>query len=213
MGVIRWLTRIDPQVWGRACERLASAPPSDAAEAENFLRAFGREFEPYVVASFDDLADDPSIHSTLLNGLLETAVKEESWELDKSLSHGLEQLPGSLESLASLKKIIDFKGIDVEVPKTCTPDDGSGLFGCLSPQALTDCVGGVGRYQTSADVAAELRTVRPGTLARFFGGRQRLSALASKLEEEYFAEHWKSLRTAILETHRQSHYLGLGMSI
>lgn len=212
MGVICWLDRIDPAVWDRACELLVSAPPATAAEAERFLKSFGREPDPYVLGSFEELRDEPGLQSWVLNGLLETATKEQSWELDKSLSHGFEQLPGWLPELAPLRAIIDFSGLGAEPPPSCAPDDGSGLFGCLSPQALADCVSAVDRFPSIGDVVSALRAVRPGAVARLFGAAHRQAALAAKLEDEYFVMHWESLRAALVETSRHGHYLGLGMS-
>lgn len=213
MGVIRWLNRVDPAVWGRACDRLVSAPPKTGTEAEQFLKSFGRLPDPYLISGFEDLREEPDLESTILNGLLEAATKEESWELDKSLSHGFEQLPGWIAELRPFRAIIDFSGLGVQPPSSCVPDDGSGLFGCLSPEALAACVSALERFPTIGEVVAALRAARPGAVARLFGASQRQSALAAKLKNEYFAMHWENLRTALVETSRRDHFLGLGMSV
>jgi hypothetical protein len=123
MGVLRWLNRIDPDVWIRACEALVAEPPSSPDGALKFLRKFNREPSDFLVQSFEDLEEEPSLGSSLRNGLLEEVTKESSWELDKSLSHGLEQVPRFLPPLSPLRQIIDFRGIDRDVPKECSPDE------------------------------------------------------------------------------------------
>jgi hypothetical protein len=153
MGVIRWLNRIDPDVWVRACEALVAAPPQTPDEAERFLRQFNRQASEFLIESFEDLAEEPSLGPSLRNSLLEEATKETSWELDKSLSHGLEQVPRWLPALSPLRKIVDFKGIDRDVPNQCAPDDGSGLFGCISSVGLFECVAAVGDVGSIQDEA------------------------------------------------------------
>jgi len=212
MGVIRWLNRIDPEVWVRACEALVVALPKTPDDAERFLRQFNREASEFLVQSFEDLEEEPSLGPSLRNSLLEEATKESSWELDKSLSHGLEQVPRLLPALAPLNKIIDFRGIDRDVPKECAPEEGSGLFGCISSAGLSECVAAVSDVESIQDLVARLRDTRPGVLAGLFGRRRQAASLSSKLENDYFAAHWANLRAAIVETSSKGHHLGLGMS-
>lgn len=212
MGVVRWLNRIDPEVWARACEALFAAPPTTPDDATRFLRQFDREGSDFLIRSFADLAEEPGLGPSLRNALLEEATQESSWELDKSLSHGLEQLPRLLPELGPLRKIVDFKGIDREVPNACAPDDGSGLFGCISSAALADCVAAVGDVESIQVLVSKLRDVRPGVLASLFGRQRKAAMLAAKLEDDYFATHWTNLRAAVVETSSRGHLLGLGMS-
>lgn len=212
MGVIRWLNRIDPDVWVRACGALVTVPPETADAAERFLRQFNREASDLLIQSFEDLEEEPGLGPSLRNSLLEEATRESSWELDKALSHGLEQVPRLLPALSPLEKIIDFRGIDREVPKGCAPEEGSGLFGCITSAGLADCVAAVGDVKSIQDLVSRLRDTRPGVLANLLGRHRQAAALASKLENDYFAAHWAHLRTAIVETSSKGHYLGLGMS-
>lgn len=212
MGVIRWLNRIDPDVWVRACEALVVAPPKTPDDAERFLRQFNREASEFLIQSFEDLEEEPSLGPSLRNSLLEEATREGSWELDKSLSHGLEQVPRLLPALSPLNKIIDFRGIDRDVPKECAPEEGSGLFGCISSAGLSECVAALGDVESIQDLILRLRDARPGVLASLFGKYRQAASLSSKLENEYFATHWASLRAAIIETSSKGHHLGLGMS-
>lgn len=212
MGVIRWLNRIDPDVWARACDALVAARPETPDDAQKFLRQFNREASEFLLQSFEDVEEEPRLRPSLRNSLLEEATKESSWELDKSLSHGLEQVPRWIPTLAPLRKIIDFKGIDRDVPKECAPDDGSGLFGCISSAGLSDCVAAVGDFGSIQDLISRLREAKPGVVASFLGQHRQIASLSSRLEDDYFATHWANLRAAILETSSRGHYLGLGMS-
>jgi len=212
MGVVRWLNRIDPDVWVRACESLVAAPPETSDDAQKFLSQFNRVASEFLVQSFEDLEEEPSLAPALRNSLLEEATKESSWELDKSLSHGLEQIPRWIPTLAPLRKIIDFKGIDREVPEECGPEDGSGIFGCISSAGLADCAAAVGEFASIQDLTSKLRDTKPGFVAGLFGQNRHMASLSSKLENEYFAAHWANLRSAILETSKKGHHLGLGMS-
>jgi hypothetical protein len=138
VGVIRWLDRIDPAVWARAVERIDAEGTGllQRAAAEAFLRDFGQTPTEETLGALEE-SEDESIGPTLLNGLLETAVTEESWELDKSLN-GFAALAPLLPGGSTLNKIIDFKGIDVDAPEACRMIE-SGLYGCCSAGALADC--------------------------------------------------------------------------
>lgn len=211
MGVIRWLDRIDPRRWEEACERLASAPPSNVDEATEYLAAFGMALSESISSSFADVEEEPEILPSVLNGLLEEAVKEESWELDKSLSHGFERLPNLIPELKPLNMIIDFHDIDVDVPSVCAPSD-SGLFGCLSPNRLDVCAAALRQFASLADVRAALRSRRPSILQRALGRLISGHELATKLEDQYFESNWAELVRAVNNAHSHHHYLGLGMS-
>lgn len=212
MGVIRWLNRVDPEAWARACDLLTAEPPKSPAAAESFLRQFGRQASEHLILEFEDLEEEPGLRSSLLNGLLEEATKVETWELDKSLSHGLERVPRWIPALAPLRKIIDFKGIDREVPRQCEPEDGSGLFGCITSAGLSDCVAASRSFETIEHVVAALRETKPSFVASLFGHKDQLASLSANLDNDYFASHWLGLRAAILETSSKGHDLGLGMS-
>lgn len=212
MGVIRWLDRIDPEKWQEAIRRLETERPLSRATAEQLLRDFGRDADENLFFGFEDLEEEPELEQALLNGLLEKAATDQSWELDKSLSHGFERLPSLLPSLAPLRSIIDFSGMDIEVPRWCGPSE-SGLYGCLSPAAYQGCVAAVERFDTAASLAAELRQVQPGFLSKVLGREGAGGALALQLEDDYFSAHWVNLRSAFLETAAKGHFLGLGMSV
>ncbi len=213
MGVLRWLDRIDPASWSAACAQLTSSPPQTRATAGEFLEQFDRVSDVALLDGFDELQEEPDLLPSLLNGLLEEAVEEESWDLDKSLSHGFQRLPALIPDLRPLRKIIDFSGIDHELPGVCCPDESGGLLGCISSENLADCVAGVERLPTVADVASELRRFKPGIVARTLGRGDEASKLAARIEDDYFATHWTHLARALAETTRRGHLLGLGMAI
>ena len=212
MGVIRWLDRIDPSTWERAVRRIDEEGSDllDSAAAAACLRDFGRGPSPETLSTLDD-AEDETLHPSLLNGLLEAAVTEAHWELDKSLNR-FAALPALLPGGRALHKIIDFKGIDVEVPAVCRDIEG-GLYGCCSSAALADCAELARRFRSPADVQAALRQRRPGLVERLLGRGTLATASASELmTQEYYSEYWQTLCDAVLETTTQGHYLGLGMS-
>ncbi len=212
MGVLRWLDRIDPDKWTEACERLRSDPPLAPDEASAFLESFGRASNDLLLESFEDVEEEPDLLASVLNDLLEEAVKEDSWELDKSLSSGFEKLPVLIPALKPLRKIIDFRGIDREPPGSCSALE-SGLFGCISPENLDDCLAGVLRFPTISELTEALRRAPPGFLARAFGRGHRGEEHARQLEDEYYSGHWANLRAAIEDTVQRGHLLGLGMSV
>ncbi len=213
MGVVRWLDRIDPARWTTACQRLTSSPPDTRAAAARFLEELGGDGDHPLLEDFDDLHEDRDLLPSLLNGLLEAAVKEESWELDKSLGHGFQRLPALIPALKPLRKIIDFSGLDHDLPRACIPDESGGLFGCISPENLADCRAGVEQLPTAADVAAALRRVKPGIVSRALGRGDAAADLATHIEDTYFATYWTNLGRALGETARRGHLLGLGMAI
>ncbi len=210
MGVVRWLDRIDPAVWERATAQVAAegAGLLERAAAAAFLRDFGREPTDDDLGALDD-ADDESLHPTLLNGLLERAVTEVSWELDKSLN-AFASVAAALPGGRALSSIIDFKGIDAKVPEACAMIE-SGLYGCCSAAALTDCLRLVRRFGSPAEVQAALGQNRPGLLARLLG-RAGGRGVSKVMSQDYYIYHWQALCAAVVETAEQGHYLGLGMS-
>src|SRR5688572_12512302 len=211
MGVTRWLDRIDPAVWERAVRRIDQdgAKLLEKTSAEAFLREFGRELSADVLAALDD-ADDERLQSTLLNGLLEAAVTEESWDLDKSLD-GFTILTGLLPGGPALEQIIRFKGIDVAVPESCRTSD-TGLYGCYSPVAYTECATLAQRLPSPADVEAALRQRSPSVFDRILGRSGRVDAAIHVINQGYYADHWRTRCQAFAVTTARGHYLVLGMS-
>lgn len=212
MGVLRWLDRIDPETWSAVCERIIASPPSSTKAAEEFLKSFGRKGSDSLVESFGNLQEEPDLLSSLLNSLLEEAVTEETWDLDKSLSQGFEKIPTLISALSPLGKIIDFRGIDHRLPAGCEPEDGCGLFGCISSESLAGCLPGMARFATVAEIAAALQEGEVGVIGRMFGRGRKTGKLAEQIQSEYLARHWIHLQTAVTETTRRGQLLGLGMS-
>jgi hypothetical protein len=210
MGVIRWLDRIDPSVWERATTRIAREGTAllDRTAAAAFLRDFGKEPTDDTIGPLDDVEDD-SVHPTLLNGLLEAVVTEATWELDKALDR-FARIAGLLPDGQALKAIIDFKGIDVEVPEVCRMIE-SGLYGCCSAAALAGSVQLLRSFRSPSDVQAALRTYRSGFVGRLLGRSDGASA-AELMSQDYYADYWQTLSTAVIETAERGHHLGLGMS-
>jgi hypothetical protein len=211
MGVIRWLDRIDPRIWDAAVERVAREGEAllETGAAREFLLAFGREPSPELLDTLAD-AEDESIRPTLLNNLLETAVREQEWYLDKALNQ-LELVSRALPGGEVLLDIIDFRGIDVEPPRDAGAIEG-GLFGCLSPKRLERSASLIRDLAGVEEVAAAIRARKPGLLARLGGGSARAEAAAAVLCDEYHSQYWSELREAVLTTFGLRHYLGLGMS-
>ncbi len=211
MGVIRWLDRIDPATWRAAVERMEREGEAllEPAAASSFLRDFGREPDPESLEALAD-AEDESIRPTLLNGLLEAAVREQEWYLDKSLDR-LEVLARALPGGEPLLDITAFRGIDVEPPRALANIEG-GLFGCMTTRRLEATAKLLRGLAGPAEVEAAARSRRLTVLARLVGGERRREAAVAVLRDEYHSHHWSALREAVLVTFDAGHYLGLGMS-
>lgn len=211
MGVTRWLDRIDPEIWRRAVTHVqdhgfALLEPASAAA---FLHDFGKEPDRSILSSLDD-ADDEYARPALLNNLLEAAVTEESWDLDKSFNR-FADVTAVLPDGDAFLKIFDFKGLDVDMPDTCRMSD-SGLYGCCSTQALRDCSDLARRFGTPSEVQVVLRQRTVGVLGRLLGRNARINTAIRVMDEDYYARHWQALCQAVLTTTARGHYLGLGMS-
>jgi len=142
MGTLRWLDRIDPAVWEKASQSMRT-PPHSPEQVSEFLAAFGKPTDEFLVERFGE-ADDPLSRAAVLNGVFEAAVTAESWQLDKSLGpRGLGPLPKLLPALSGLRLIIDFEGIDTNLPEACGSAD-SGLFGDCSETASRGHLLGLG---------------------------------------------------------------------
>lgn len=210
MGVIRWLDRIDPSVWERASKRM-EALGTDLLEkraAIAFLEEFGRTPSADTLTALDDADDDAE--PALLNGLLEEAVTEETWYLDKSLNE-LEGVARLLPGGSALLKIIDFKGIDVEPPQICRATEG-GLFGCCSSAGLVDCAAVAQQFGAPAEVVAALRQWSPSLVGRLLGHAARAEKALDTIGNDYYSANWQALCRAVLVTTSRGHHLGLGLS-
>jgi hypothetical protein len=211
MGILRWLDRIDPVAWEKA-SRSMSTPPRSPEQLSKFLAAFGKPADQSILERFQE-ADDPLVRMAVLNNAFESAITAESWPLDKALGQrGLGPLPKLLPALSALRLIIDFEGIDTHLPEACGSVD-SGLFGCLSPQPTQACARAIAAFQSIGAVCEALKNAKPSLVRRLFGGGSQMAALAAELDNDYFRDHWNSLRAAIGETASRGHLLGLGMSM
>jgi len=211
LGVTRWLDRIDPATWERAATRVAERGFDllEPATAATFLHEFGREPDHDILSSLDD-ADDEDVRPALLNSLLEAAVTEESWYLDKSFNRFAE-LAAVIPGGEALRKIIDFKGLDIEVPESCRMAD-SGLYGCCSSEALRECSDLAQRLATASEVQGALRQRRIGLFGRLLGRQAHVTSAVELMGQDYYANHWQTLCQAVLATTSRGHHLGLGMS-
>ena len=213
MGVIHWLDRIDPSVWDRASRRVESLGTDllDRRAAVAFLEEFGKTpSEHSVVSSLDDGSDEDEPDPALLNGLFEEAVTEESWELDKS-PEGLGRVARLLPGGDALVRILEFEGLDVELPEICRPSD-AGLFGCFSSARLADAASVARGFAAPADVAAAVRAWSPGLVGRLLGRGTRAKKALETIADDYYAGHWQTLCRAVLATSSRGHYLGFGLS-
>jgi hypothetical protein len=208
MGVLRWLDRIDPLKLEEAARRLVAAPRS-RRDVVAFLAAFGRQATDAFLEAFEEQIDGPDPRR-VLNQLLERAVTEQSWDLEKSLG-GFQQVADHLPALKPLRLIVDFQGLDVGLPAACDGVD-TGLFGCLSTAAVRRCAEALTPFPSVKEVCVALRQARTPLARRLFGTRAEATVLASKLDDGYFDHHWKVLRAAVDETLARRHYLGLGMN-
>lgn len=213
MGVVYWLDRIDPGTWEAATERLAGAGENLLSRdgVIGFLREFGRQPSAQLLELLDD-CDDSDLEAAVRNQVLEAAVAEEQWDLDKSLRE-LGPLVRALPDAAPLADLFDFQAMDLVIPDSCRTSEG-GLWGCISAQRLAGCRQVVERYRDPASVAAALRELRPGLLARLTGRAARVREMASLLDEpyHYHPAHWTTLCEAVSQTLDRGHQLGLGMS-
>lgn len=209
MGVLRWLDRIDPEKWAAVIELLEKERPLTEQAAATFLRHFGRS-----VNDDENMIDfEDEDRGAILNRVLEAAVSEETWYLDKALSRGFEEIHKFLPIFLVLNKIIDFEGMKVAAPDWCSSSSGSGLYGCLTPAVSQSCWEVITRYDTISKVTVELRNVKPSLVSRILGKGNAAVELATRLEDDYFEYHWTMLRTALEKTIASGHYLGLGMSL
>jgi hypothetical protein len=133
-----------------------------------------------------------------------------AWDIDKALDRFGSVAP-LLPGGDALGAIIDFKGIDVELPEPCRLID-SGLFGCCSPAALAALAEFLRRFPTSEAVTAALAE-RPLTMGdRLLGRARRADSLTALMREDYSETNWAAMRIAVSECVSQGSYLGLGMS-
>lgn len=211
MGVIRWLVSVDPSTWNRAVRRMESGGMDllDRSAAERFLSDFGRDLDEQLLDGLDE-ADDEALRSEALNSLLEAAVTDREWTLDKSLDR-LATVVRALPDTKPLLKIIEFNGIDADLPEVCRLI-GSGLYGCCTPENMKDCLAVAQRYPTAKEVSEALSSSPRGVLSRFFGSTEKAEAARALITEDYYSEQWMTLTEAIRKTVGRQKMLGLGMS-
>jgi hypothetical protein len=211
MGVTRWLVRVDPATWSRACALVEArgAELLNQQTAAAALSQFGRDASEKNLRFLEGAEETPELESSFLSSLLEELVTEEEWYLDKSFNQ-LESVARALPGGEVLLDVIDFKGIDIEPPPSCGNID-SGLFGCCSAARLKSCADFLQAHAPEAAEAA-LRAQPTGFLAKFSGRTLRNESALKILSDDYHRSYWSTFRSALLETVEKGHHLGLGMS-
>lgn len=207
MGAKRWLERIDPNKWARACQWLAENPPRTHDEVLWFVGAFDRQPSTSFLLAIDDDYDDPERLAYIRGTALELAVTEMRWNFDASFRL-FTQIPRWLAELGPLRLVTELKEIDVEVPATLGALSGS--FGCVSPAGQRSCAQALGRFPTLGAVRAALERVPRGRLFRLRHKPSPAATLARLLCTEPYERMWSDLVTAFRETGKHGHYLGLG---
>jgi hypothetical protein len=210
MGVIRWLNRIDPKVWEEACAVIIASPPGSATKARQFLERFHREPESSFDTAYDDF-DDLEQRPYLLNGLLECAVTEESWDMDKALSHGLDTVLKSLPGGKIVdQNLIGFAGMKLELPDVCNAVDG-GFYGAIDKDEVMKFLPVASQFRR-LEYIDEVAQIPVGKFLGVFPRTNKAKKARPILNDEYFWEIWQDLCTAVETTCEKGHHLGLGMS-
>ena len=210
MGVTRWLDRIDPEKWARACQWLAKDPPKTQDEVLWFVGAFDRQPSASFLLAIDDDYEDPERLAHICGKAFELAVTEERWAPDVSFRL-FAQVPRWIAELAPLRRVADCTGMDVPAPEALRAL-ASGLRGCLTPAAQRPCAQALERFPTLNEVRAALAGVKPGPLSRLRGKPSSATTLAERLQADYYEKMWSELVAAFRETGKHGHYLGLGMA-
>lgn len=200
MGAVRWLNRINPSRYNQVCAALTGKYIQDPEDIEQILSGLGtpvdEEYLEQMEYWFDE--DSPESQSHILYSMLERAIIEESWELDKALDTGLDTVFRVLPGMSSLLKLVDFKGVDVPEPGFLEPEVDL-VMAIWSSQALTDLLSPIHHYATQ-EVLAGLTEPHYQKAIQLF-------------QSDYYWGHWLSLRDAVLTTSGQHHYLGMGISV
>lgn len=212
MGVVRWLSRIEPDAWDLACRLVADASLDliEVSAATEFLMQFDKRLTDELLLSIESAEDNQS-RAAVLSQLFEVAVTDNEWYMDKALDN-LADVVGLLPETMPILKIIDFSGLDRELPKNCQVDDG-GLLGCCSLESMRACLDVVNRYPEPQVLIDALRSA-PQTFVKRLTGRARSCENAAILmSDDYYAESWRSLVEAVRSTTGEGKLLGLGISI
>lgn len=211
MGVLRWLDRIDPGRWERACAQIGAEGTRflDLPAATSFLEELGvttSDGLQILLADLEDEEDDDDVRGNFLGQLLEAAVTEQTWFLGKSMPE-LEEIASALRGGEVLRGIVHFEAMDLPSPEACRSSDLS-FYGCIPSARLAPIAAFLEPLGTREELEAALSSppslLLPADLAP---SRER----ALELLPHYF-EEWIQLRDAVLTTHARRHHLGLGQS-
>ncbi len=214
MGVIRWLDRIDPARFKKAVDAIAYTTVAGLPDVTSLYERLDAPPDQEVLDQSTEALDesDDLLMALAFNCLLERYATVQEWDLDKALSRGLLSFIEALPDLKSLSDMADFKGADVDVPDQARAVD-SGLFVVWSPEALQPAASALARYEDLNSLRQAVRIRSYSLLERLLRKPKRhLRNVSSRVSEEYYSTHWRSLREAVLETARTRHYLGMGMS-
>ena len=200
MGIVRWVNRIEPARYEQVCAILTGKDVRNIDDVKQILTVLETPVDEEYLEQLEYWFDEDSSESQshILFSILERAIIEESWELDKALDSGLDTVFRVLPGMSSLVKLVDFKGIDVPEPGFLEPEVDL-VMAIWSSQALTDLLPPIHHYATQ-EVLAGLTEPQYQKAVQVF-------------RSDYYWGHWFSLRDAVLTTSGQHHYLGMGISV
>ncbi|HNB74234.1 MAG TPA: hypothetical protein PLS70_24155 [Acidobacteriota bacterium] len=200
MGIVRWVNRIEPARYEQVCAILTGKDVRNIDDVKQILTVLETPVDEEYLEQLEYWFDEDSSESQshILFSILERAIIEESWELDKALDSGLDTVFRVLPGMSSLVKLVDFKGIDVPEPGFLEPEVDL-VMAIWSSQALTDLLPPIHHYATQ-EVLAGLTEPQYQKAVQVF-------------RSDYYWGHWLSLRDAVLTTSGQHHYLGMGISV
>ncbi|HNJ40915.1 MAG TPA: hypothetical protein PKZ53_10530, partial [Acidobacteriota bacterium] len=100
MGIVRWVNRIEPARYEQVCAILTGKDVRNIDDVKQILTVLETPVDEEYLEQLEYWFDEDSSESQshILFSILERAIIEESWELDKALDSGLDTvfrvLPG-----------------------------------------------------------------------------------------------------------------------
>lgn len=211
MGVTYTAIRIDPDRYDRVASDLEGTEFKRVEDLKEVCDRHARSVDDYVFQQWHEGFEegDQGLVRDALNDILYELVKEEEWQLGRSLGRELGDIIRTVPALGPFKRIAGFQ-CDVTVPPKLSASQGR-LAWIWSSNALQDCMLPIRQFAGAAAVAAYSASLSFSWLDKLRGRERRLQTSLTLWKKEDVWAFWRDLCEAVESTVAKQHHLGLAM--
>ncbi|PKN53777.1 MAG: hypothetical protein CVU55_01225 [Deltaproteobacteria bacterium HGW-Deltaproteobacteria-13] len=179
------------------------------SEIQHIFPDFSKDFSEF--CKYYGVKPDLSTDMFSMNGLFCYLIRIESLELDKSLSHGFSKLFTSVNELSPLKNwLLDFKNIDVDIPKELMDEDG-GLFGIWNSHSLKNVFEILSKYYDPNILITNIENSNVNIIGKLIGTKKKQLDALNIFNDKYYLDIWRELKIFLEKAIKDSRLIGISI--